>query len=177
MAIVAKAGATFAPCPAGSHIGICCDVVDLGLVKTVYGGKTKTQPKIRVVWQTGEYQESGKPFYVSKRYTLSLHEKAALRKDLETWRGRPFTNEELEGWDVEAVLGAAAMLAVTHNAVQGSVWANVQAVMKPPKGMPVPALDASYIRVKDRPKDGEPGHVDQGPDTGEWSASDEDVPF
>ena len=40
----------------------------------------------------------GKPFLVRRRYTASLHEKSALRKDLESWRGRAFTNVELDGF-------------------------------------------------------------------------------
>ena len=175
MGIVAKAGAAFTPCPAGTHISVCVDVVDLGLIKTEYGGKAKTQHKIRVVWQTGERRDDGKPFYASKRYTLSLHEKAALRKDLESWRGRAFTSEELEGWDVEAVLGAAAMLSVIHAASNGSVYANVASVMRPPKGMALPAIDNTYVRVKDRkPEDEAAGNA---PPDADWTPSDDDVPF
>lgn len=172
MAIVAKAGATFSPCPAGSHIAVCIDVVDLGMVKSEYkGSKPKTQHKIRVVWQTGELRDDGKPFLVSKRYTLSLHEKAALRKDLESWRGRAFTSEELEGFDVEAVLGAGAMVSVIQTANNGTVYANVNAVMKPPKGVSLPELDQSYVRVCNRKPE------DEAPPAEEWTPSDDDVPF
>jgi len=174
MAIVATKGANYPVCPNGSHMGICIDVVDLGMVKSTYGEKTKTQHKIRVIWQTGEMRDDGKPFQISKRYTLSLHEKSTLRKDLESWRGRPFTDGELEGWDVESVLGAGAMLSVVQNASNGNVYANVAAIMKPPKGMPLPERDMSYVRVHDRPKDAE---AQPGPDLGEWQADDDSVPF
>lgn len=175
MAIVAKAGASYTPCPAGSHAAICVDVVDLGIVKTNYGGKEKKQHKITVVWQTPERRDDGRPFLVNKRYTLSLHEKAALRKDLEAWRGRPFTNEELEGWDVESVIGAGALLSVIHNAANGSVYANVNAIMRIPKGMNPPDIDPSYVRVQDRPNDA--GTADQPPNDENWEPSDSDVPF
>lgn len=176
MAIVAKKGATYPVCPGGSHIGICIDVVDLGMVKSTYSGKTKTQHKIRIIWSVGELRDDGKPHQVSKRYTLSLHEKSALRKDLESWRGQPFTDAQLEGWDVEGVIGVGAMLSVVQNAQGGSVYANVAAIMRPPKGMALPIVDPSYLRVQDRPKD-EPGKVDEGPQAGEWEATDDDVPF
>jgi hypothetical protein len=175
MAIVAKKE-TYPVCPGGSHLGVCIDVVDLGMVKLNYSGKTKTQHKIRIVWQVGELREDGNPFQVSKRYTLSLHEKSSLRKDLESWRGQPFTESQLEGWDVEGVIGVGAMLSVVQNANQGNVYANVAAIMRPPKGMTLPPVDPSYVRVQDRPKD-EPGKIDEGPQTGEWEASDDDVPF
>lgn len=175
MAIVAKAGATYPVCPSGSHVGVCIDVVDLGLVKSTYAGKTKNQHKIRVVWQTDEYQDNGNPFNVSKRYTLSLHEKSTLRKDLESWRGRPFTGEELEGWDVESVLGAAALISVVQNASGGNVYANVAAIMRPPKGTPIPEIDLTYVRVKDRKDEDESGEAPHDDD--EWTATDDDVPF
>jgi len=174
MAIMAKAGAAYPVCPSGSHVGICVDVVDLGLVKSEYSGKAKTQHKIRIIWQTGELQDNGKPFQVSKRYTLSLHEKSSLRKDLESWRGRAFSGEELEGWDVESVLGAGALLSVVQNAANGTIYANVAAIMRPPKGTILPILDHEYVRVKDRKS--EEDHTDDGPSP-EWTPTDDDVPF
>jgi hypothetical protein len=40
------------------------------------------------------------PISINKEYTLSLGKKSVLRKHLETWRGRPFTDEELKGFEV-----------------------------------------------------------------------------
>lgn len=176
MAIVASKGPQFTPCPAGTHVAICCDVVDLGIVKTTYKDKgEKKQHKIFIVWQTPEIdEEAKKPFLVKKRYTLSLHDRSTLRKDLESWRGRAFTDDELQGWDVETVIGAPCMLSVVHGASNGSVYANVAAIMKSPKGVEVPKIDPSYVRVQDRPKDG--GDV-APPDAGDWQATDDDVPF
>jgi hypothetical protein len=176
MAITATAGAKFEVCPAGSFAAVCCDVVDMGIVKTNYSGKEKKQHKIRIGWQVSELREDSKPFIVWKRYTLSLHEKSALRKDLEPWRGRPFTEEELQGWDVESVLQAPCLVSVVQNAVSGTVYANVSAIIRMPKGMVAPALDPSYVRVQDRPKDAATG--DAGPEQGDWTPPDfDDVPF
>jgi hypothetical protein len=176
MPILAKKAPSYPVCPGGSHIGVCIDVVDMGMVKSNYNGKPKTQHKIRIVWQTGETQENGKPFHVSKRYTLSLHEKSSLRKDLESWRGRAFTESELEGWDVEGVLGAGAMLSVVQVAQNGNVYANVTAIMRPPKGMALPMIDTTYVRVQDRKTEDEaPG--DGPPEHEEWVPTDDDVPF
>lgn len=175
MAIVAKKGTTYPVCPGGSHLALCVDVVDLGIQKSTYADKVKSQHKIRIIWQVAETDENGKPHYVSKRYTLSLHEKSSLRKDLESWRGVPFNESQLDGWDVEAVLGAGAFLSVVQAAKNGSVYANVTAIMRPPKGTVLPMPDSSYVRVKDRkPEDSAPGNV---PADSEWEATDEDVPF
>ena len=176
MAIVAKAGASFTPCPAGSHIATCIDVVDLGIVKSTYSGKTKSQHKVNVIWQIAEQRDDGKYFQPRKRYTLSLHEKASLRKDLESWRGRPFNEAELEGFDLEALIGVPCMLSVVQQAQNGTIYANVTAIMRLPKGVAPIDVDPSYVRVQDRPAD-EPGGVSEGPDTGEWTPGYDDVPF
>jgi len=41
---------------------------------------------------------------ISKRYTMSLGEQSTLRKDLESWRGKKFTPEELQGFDLNACI-------------------------------------------------------------------------
>ncbi len=174
MPIVAKAsGGNFTPAPAGTHAAVCVDVVDLGMLEVNFGGKTKTQHKINIVWQIDESRDDGLPFQVRKRYTLSLHEKAGLRKDLESWRGRPFTPAELEGFDVETVLNVGCMLNVIHNVKDASTYANVAAVMKMPKGMAAPTA-RSYVRICDREpvQDGE-----APPEYGDVPITDDDVPF
>ncbi len=173
MAIVASKGSSYVPCPAGAYAAPCCDVVDLGIVESNYAGKVKRQHKIEIIWQTPELRDDGKPYLVKKRYTLSLHEKAALRKDLESWRGRAFTDDELQGWDVESVLTVPALINVVHNAANGSVYANVATIMRVPKGMTVLPIDPSYVRIQDRPTEGAPNHdEDTGPEP-DFS----DVPF
>ena len=173
MAIVAKAGASFEVCPAGSYSAVCCDIVDLGLVEITYSGRVRKQHKVRVIWQVDEKNSGGNRFQVSKRYTLSLHEKAALRKDLESWRGVPFSEEQLSGWDIEAVLNIPCMVSIVQNAANGNVYANVTAIMRLPKGMTALTVDPSYVRVQDRPTEDDA----QTPHDGEWQASDNDVPF
>lgn len=176
MPIIAKSsGQNFIPAPAGSHVAVCVDVVDLGVLEVNFGGKTKKQHKINIVWQIDEVREDNKPYQVQKRYTLSLHEKAGLRKDLESWRGRPFTPAELEGFDVEAVLNVACMLNVIHNVKDGSTYANVAAIMKLPKGVQAPNA-RDYVRVCDRqPTQGEPDAPNY-PEDG-YEPSMDDVPF
>jgi hypothetical protein len=106
MAIIATAGDSklYTPAPVGAHQAVCVDVIDKGIVEVTYAGKTKKQHKISLAWQIDETRDDGKRFLVYKRYTLSLNEKATLRKDLESWRGKAFTRDEEMGFDVEQVL-------------------------------------------------------------------------
>src|SRR5690348_1271904 len=162
----------FVPAPPGTHIAVCCDVVDLGVLEVTYAGEAKRQHKVTLVWQIEETMADNRPFLVRKRYTLSLHQKAALRKDLEAWRGRPFSTEELQGFDLEVLIGKGCMLSVIHNpGSNGGTFANVAAIMKLPKG--APALQVrDYVRVCDR----EPGDQQTAPEN-RWEVSEDDVPF
>jgi hypothetical protein len=131
----------FPKAPAGTHVARCYQVIDLGHQKIVWNNQEKWQPKVLLTWEIlgEERMEDGRPFAVSSRFTLSLSEKSALRPILEAWRGKPFTKEEADGFDVKKVLGAYCMLNVVHNQVGDKTYANVAAVMALPKGMPKPA--------------------------------------
>lgn len=157
MPIIATAGDNkeFTPAPAGLHQAVCVDVVDMGILEVTYAGKSKKQHKVRVVWQIDEPMEDGKPFIIQKRYTLSLFEKAALRKDLESWRGKPFSQEEEAAFDLERLLGVNCFLNVIHVQKDGKTYANVAGVVPLKKGLPtIQAKD--YVRVQDRDKRDEP---------------------
>lgn len=175
--IIKRSGGNFTPAPAGTWAAVCVDVVDLGMVA---GFEGKPQHKIKIVWQIEETQPDGKPFQVNKRYTPSLHEKASLRKDLEAWRGRPFTDEELDGWELENVIGVGCLLCVVQQVKNGSTYANIQSLMRMPKSMTAPN-PRDYVRVKDRPIEAASiaPHAEEPPDSGDWNQgiTDDDVPF
>jgi hypothetical protein len=158
MAIIAKdTRKEFTPAPEGLHQAVCVDVVDLGLVEGPWGAK----PKVRIVWQLDQTNpETGKRFVVSQQYTLSLNEKATLRHHLEAWRGRKFSAQELQGFDLEKLLGVNGQVQVVHAlSDDGRIWANVQAIVPLGKGMTKMRAE-DYTRLKDRleaPPPGAPG--------------------
>jgi hypothetical protein len=168
MPIIAKAGASFTPAPAGTHAAVCVDVVDHGVIEVTYQGKTQRKHKITIAWQIDEAMADGRPFLVRRRYTCSLHEKATLRRDLESWRGRAFTNTELQAFDLESLLSVGALINVIHTTRDGSTFSNVASVMRLPKNMQAPA-PRDYTRVVDRPQ------ADAAEDGLE--ITDDDVPF
>ncbi len=89
------------------------------------------------------------PHLVWKRFTCSLHKKAALRSVLESWRGKPFTREELQGFDLKNLLDVPCMLNVVHQESGENTYANVAAVMAMPKGNTVPdrVSDLVYFNI------------------------------
>jgi hypothetical protein len=149
MSIIAKdAGKNFPKLPlpeSGTTQAVCCAVWDLGLQKTSFNGEEKIQHKIIIAWEIAqlidapESEYHGKPYMLNKRYTLSLGEQANLRKDLESWRGKPFSSEEiLHGFDVESLYGINCLIGIKHEVDKKDasiVYANVTAILPPTKGM------------------------------------------
>jgi hypothetical protein len=137
--IAREEGGNFEMVAEDTYIARCYRVLDLG---THHDEKwDKDVHKVTISWElptalmeTGDY--AGKPFSIHNRYTLSLADRAILRKDLEAWRGKAFTEEELSGFDVSKLLGATCMINVVHSA--DGKYANISSIMKLPKGMECP---------------------------------------
>ena len=135
-------GGDFENCPAGSFAARCYQIIDLGHQTFEWKGEAKVAPKVRITWELNEMMSDGRPFSISREYTASIGDKANLRKDLEAWRGRPFTATELQNFSLENVLGAPCLLGVVHKPSKDGtkVYANVGSIMALPKGMPSPEL-------------------------------------
>ena len=98
--------ADFEMCPAGAHLAVCYQVIDLGTQLTNYQGKEKQQRKVFIGWELpNELMEDGRPFVVGKRYTFSSYERATLRMHLESWRGSKFSDDEISGFNIRNLLG------------------------------------------------------------------------
>ena len=126
--------------PAGNHVAICYAMVDLGQQHVVFNNEEKWQRKVYIGWElSNEQMADGRPFMVSWRFTMSLHEKSTLRAILESWRGRPFTDDELMGFDLKNILGKPCMVNVVHaTGNNGRTYANVKSIATMPKGMTAP---------------------------------------
>ncbi|MFN3785202.1 MAG: phage replication initiation protein, NGO0469 family [Thiothrix sp.] len=139
MPITAKEpdGGDFTPAPAGHHLARCIRVIDLG---TQFNPtfQTKSRQVLICFELSNTRMEDGNPFSVCKRYTVSLHKKSNLRRDLEAWRGRPFSGNELSGFDLEQVLGAYAYLILAHKTKGDRVFANINSISMVPHETPKP---------------------------------------
>jgi len=131
----------FEQIPAGTYQAVCYAVWDLGIQTTTWEGQEKKQHKIVIAWELNETMKegdnNGKRFTVSKRYTNSLGDMANLKKDLESWRGQPFTPEELNGFDVETVIGVNCQLGIIHKESNGKTYSNISSISSLMKNMPV----------------------------------------
>jgi hypothetical protein len=135
-------GTDFDPVPAGSHIAVCDIVADIGFQEgSALYPKPKQQVYIRFELPNEriEFEKDGKktvgPAVIGKTYTASMNEKANLRHHLESWRGKQFTDEEAEAFDVGAILGKPCMLTVMHTQKDGRTYANIAGIGAIPKGI------------------------------------------
>ena len=133
---------SIAPVEEGTHLGVCSMLIDLGMqYSEIY---KKSQRKVLIGWElpdeTIEIDGEMKPRVLSKRYTANLSEKSNLRKDLASWRGRDFTPDELKAFDLKNIVGASCLLTIIHSKNGEKTYANIQSVVKLPKGMAKQAL-------------------------------------
>ena len=153
MPLLAKEqGTQFPPTPEGIHLAVCYMVADLGThLDELY---SKDRRQVVIGWELPqeriEVERDGEkvdlPRAISKRYTLSLSDRATLRHDLEAWRGRAFTAKELDGFDLEKVIGSGCQMQVIHaQNTQGREYAKINSIMALIKGTPVPKLENEPI--------------------------------
>lgn len=148
---IKESGSNFAPCPAGTHLGVCIAVYDLGTQTTPFKDESTGEPKrakqVFIQWETpDELMPDGRPFVIGKFYRASLNEKANLRHDLEAWRAKVFAPEELEGFSLRNILGKQCMLSVVqYQRADGTIGAKVGNVMSAPKGTKATAAQNKLV--------------------------------
>jgi len=138
---VKEGGSNLPPIPEDVYQGICYSIYDLGTQFSEKFGKSAHQCVI--IWEIPDQritiEKDGKkvdlPRVVSKKYTMSLNEKANLRRDLQSWRGRAFTENELEGFDITKLLGANCMIQIVHTKKGEKTYANISSILPLYKGM------------------------------------------
>ena len=141
--------------PEDTYSAVCYEVIDLGLqYNQTFGNVSR---KVLIGWElpdvTVEIDGLQQPRVFSKQYTMSLNEKATLRKDLVSWRGKQFTDEELEGFDLGKLIGVPCLLQIVHTEKNGRKYANLASVTKIPKAIPRPrgALEPILFDLDESP--------------------------
>lgn len=147
MAIIAtNKGGNFEPVPAGMHVARCIAMYHVGTIKEMYLGEEKIGNKVILTWELPNVKhvfdeaKGEEARVISKEYTLSMNEKANLRKDLDSWRGTAFTEEEAKEFDVSQLLGVECMIQVIHKKTKaGNTNAKVNVITPTADGTEVPA--------------------------------------
>jgi len=146
----------------GLHLARCYRVIDLGTQKTNYKGQMKMTRQVMISWEilgsddTGQpiRMKDGRPFMISRNFTLSWAESSNLRASLQSWRGRPFSQEERRRFDLKNILGAWCMLNVIEKTAEGDkTYSRVENITPVPgmikqAGLPQPVNEAQMFTLQ-----------------------------
>ena len=131
-------GTKLPPIESGTYEAVCYTIADLGTEHSdIFQNDSR---KIVIIWEIPvlrikvKRKDNGEmldlPKVISKRYTLSLSEKANLRHDLASWRGKDFTPAEEKAFELKRVLSAPCTLSIMHKyKADGSPVAVINAVL------------------------------------------------
>lgn len=131
--------------PAGTHLARCYGFVHIGHVPNTFpGAESSMTNKIRLTWELPEelevfkQGEPARPFSISQEYTLSMNEKANLRKMVASWTGSTMTDAEAGEFDAESLIGMECLLTIVHIEKNDRTFAKIQNVTKLPSKMTCP---------------------------------------
>ena len=135
--------------PAGNYIARCYRMLQIGTVESEYMGEKKILHRVRIGWELPlelkvfKPENGEQPLVIEKEYTLSMGDKATLRKDLASWRGKDFTPEQADSFDITTLIGVPCMLNIIHK--QGTkdpskTYQQISSITPLPKGMICPPL-------------------------------------
>lgn len=120
------------------YLARCYGVIITGTTFNQTFGNTQT--KVTFLWELPSvvinYEKDGEtvtaPKSMSKSFTLSMNERATLRKNLESWIDRSFTEDELrDGIDISKFCGTPCRLAIGQGQKQdGSKYNSVDKVVR-----------------------------------------------
>lgn len=147
MAIIAEnKGQNYEPVAAGNYVARCYSMIQIGTVAENILGKEKILHKVRLTFELPtelkvfKEEKGEQPQVISKEFTLSMHEKATLRKMLESWRGKTFSEDEAKAFDITVLAGKPCMLNVIHKqSSNGNTYAEIGSISAMPKGLTCPA--------------------------------------
>jgi hypothetical protein len=149
MAINATSSATVRELiPAGNYVARCYQMIEIGTVAEIVMGKSSTLHKVRIGWELPEElrvfddKKGEQPLVISTESTLSMHEKSNLRKELKSWRGKDFTEEEAKCFDITKLLGVPCMLNIIHKpgvSDPSKIYERIAGITPLPKTLKAPA--------------------------------------
>jgi hypothetical protein len=136
------------PCPEVD--GELAQIVDVTDIFTLTSTQYDDKEVFRFILEINELNEEGYRYTVSTRpFTVSLHEKANLRKFVEKVLGRALTEQELEaGFDPESLVGKYCKISVEHVEVDDKTFANIVLTSKAKE--PINGWDTDFKRLRDR---------------------------
>lgn len=134
------------PVEPGVYMAVCIGFIDLG---EQYSDLFKTHSnKGMYVWElpgeTIEIDGEQKPRQLSKEFTISSSSKSNLRKFIESWNSKSYSDDEFLDFDLFDQIGKPCQINVVLN--ESKEYSNVDNIMPIPRGFPAPTTDTIQIR-------------------------------
>lgn len=174
----------FPPLEDGLQKARCYLMAYVGTQEDDFKGNVTMRPKVVIGFlypeHTFDFKGQGvqEPYSKSITYTFNLGRKANLRKDLETWRGKKWS-EDWPDFEIDKVLGAAVMHNIIHNEEGTRFY--IDSFIKIKNQDDCPPLEIEPVKYDIREHDEEqfqrlPQWVQQmAKDSPDWIGSDEDT--
>lgn len=146
-----KKRTTVPPLAGGTYLGICIGIIDIGeqYNQNFKNYADKLMLLFEISGETVNVDGEDKPRWLSREYTASLNEKAALYKHLVAWRSRDFTESELDtdgdGFNIESMLGKPCMLTVIVKDGDNGTYNRIENIAALPKGVPAPTTEQELL--------------------------------
>ena len=129
-------GTNYERAESGAYPARCIACIELGTRDNEFQGEVKKRKELMITWELSELMQDGRPFVVSWRGTNTLNEKGKLFQILTSWRGKPFTTDELKKFELSNILDACCMINISKETSKaGKDFNKVISVMRLPKGM------------------------------------------
>ena len=144
------------PVEPGVYIAVCVYSIDLGEQLCEYKDKGKSynnqvQFVFELVGETIEIDGKQEARTLSRTFNFAQSKNSGLRKFVQSWLGKQFSDEAFSEFDTNDLVGMPAQLSVILN--ESGEYANIDTVMQLPKGMPAPTATLPLIRFDLEPWD------------------------
>jgi hypothetical protein len=146
-------GKDFEPVTEMIQPAVLADIVDKGMVPNKFGkvgadGKIPLQHKCYFVWLVAETDTEDRNKRVFQSFTVSLNEKATLRKFLGTLGIKEFPS----AFDLDTLIGTKRMLVLSEEDGRegGKPFIKITATMALKKGQTAPEIPADFVRKQDQ---------------------------
>jgi hypothetical protein len=128
----------------GNYRAVLYRIVYMGTVEGEWKGQKKSNFKIHLTWELSDEKkvfkqgEEAKPFVISNSYTFSMGDMSNLRPIVTGMVGG-ITEAEAANFDLDALLGKACMLQVSHGESTTGKFKYILSTSQLPKAMTIPS--------------------------------------
>lgn len=144
------------PVEPGVYIAVCVYSIDLGEQLCEFKDKSKSynnqvQLGFELIGETVEIDGKQEPRTLSRTLNFTRSKNGSLRKFVQSWLGKTFSDEAFDEFDTNNLVGVPAQLSVMLN--ESGEYANIDSIMQLPKGMSAPQATSPLIRFDMEPWD------------------------